>query len=35
MRNLLGAFTRFLAHVTSTPLGMAGAVLTTAPPATS
>jgi len=29
MKNLLGAFTRFLAHVTSTPLGMAGAVLTT------
>ncbi len=29
MRNAVSVFTRFLAHVTRTPLGMAGAVLTT------
>jgi nitrate/TMAO reductase-like tetraheme cytochrome c subunit len=29
MRNVVSALTRFLAHVTRTPLGMAGAVLTT------
>jgi len=29
MKNPLGAFTRFLAHITRNPLGMAGAVMTT------
>ena len=29
MRNVVGAFTRFIAHITRNPLGMAGAVLTT------
>jgi len=29
MRNVGGAFTRFIAHITRNPLGMAGAVLTT------
>jgi hypothetical protein len=29
MRNVVGALTRFIAHITRTPLGMAGAVLTT------
>ena len=29
MKNLLGAFTRFLAHITRDPVGMAGAVITT------
>ena len=29
MKNVLGAFTRFLAHITRNPIGMAGAVLTT------
>ena len=29
MKNVLGAFTRFLAQITRNPIGMAGAVLTT------
>ena len=29
MKNLIGAFTRFLAHITRDPVGMAGAVITT------
>jgi hypothetical protein len=29
MKNLLGTFTRFLAHITRDPVGMAGAVVTT------
>lgn len=29
MRNVVGAFTRFIAHITRNPLGMLGAVLTT------
>jgi hypothetical protein len=29
MPNIVGAFTRFIAHITRNPLGMAGAVLTT------
>ena len=29
MKNLLAAFTRFLAQITREPLGMAGAVVTT------
>jgi nitrate/TMAO reductase-like tetraheme cytochrome c subunit len=29
MRNILGAFTRFVAQITRTPLGLAGAVITT------
>ncbi len=29
MRNVVGAFTRFIAHITRNPLGMAGSVLTT------
>ncbi len=29
MKNVVGAFTRFIAHITRNPLGMAGAILTT------
>ena len=29
MRNVVGSFTRFIAHITRNPLGMAGAVVTT------